>query len=105
MTANMTDTSTDTLRRLLPPGSTLCVTVEVSRSGSSARAVFRALDLTPEPPHLAVCTADVADVLGVRYVVSRRAAILPADTDLTELADRLSLALYGQPGQIKGEYL
>lgn len=106
----VTTAAADPLRRLLPPGSTLCVTVEVSRSGKTARAEFRALridkdDISGEHAHLATCTADVAAVLGLRYVATKRAAILPDHGNATGLADELSVALYGEPGQIKGEML
>lgn len=46
---------------------------------------------------------DVAIVLGLREFADD--LLLGGDFDLDVLLDRLSVALFGEPGQIRGEYL
>lgn len=88
------------LREVVKPGDWLVVmTAGFTRSGIRKVAVCTALTSPWE------VTETVAEALGATFVRNTRYIGLRPDESPSLFIDRLSVALFGEPGQIQGEYL
>jgi len=93
------------LREVVKPGETLYVTEKRSRSGDTCRMQLRAVWHPEGANVLARLTGNIAQALDLQMAGGDGALVVPGDVTLSDLLDRLSVALFGAPGQIKGEYL
>lgn len=87
------------LREVVKPGDTLIVTTK-----GHTRSGVQKVTVRSSRSGYADLTHDVARTLGARTVDWAYLGLRPDDTPHLAL-DRLSVALFGEPGQIKGEYL
>lgn len=93
----------DRLREVVKPGDTLYVFERQSRTRQTLRLSLRAV--RPGTATLVRLNPEVAAALGVHLSGSDGTLVVLGDYLLSDLLDRLSVALFGEPGQIKGEYL
>lgn len=91
------------LREVVKPGGTVYYTSRRARSGDTRRVTLWAID--GRGPNLAVISLAVAEALGLHVAEGTKHVVISGDRAVSDLLDRLSVALFGEPGLIRGEYL
>lgn len=105
MTATTTerDAALARLREVVKPGDTVYVTAQWSRSADTCEVTAYAVG---ENRSLYRLDLIIAKAFGIPRDPRRAPELrLSGDFTLDAFSDRLSVALFGEPGQIKGEYL